>query len=183
MSEEEMNYWKEIEALGGFVWRMNHDLADGRIEDPDGKIDKSIEEAQQRIECLVSEVKEKFGVIPLKDYPKVKSLQSLPPSPEGKTYYWDWYNKMKDIFYKEEYNKLICSACPFSDGVEKFKINIIPCRINKGIMYSLMEPYICGMISYEKWTEKKLYKKIFDTYGNKELRRFKEKEKELREKN
>ncbi len=178
--KKEMDYWLEIEGRGGFVWRMNHDLADGRIEDADGSIDESIRENQGRIESLVAELKDKFGVIPPKEYPAVEWPQALPPAPKGRIYYWDWYNKMKDVFYRAEYEKIICSACPFSDGVEEFKIGRIPCRISKGIVYSLLEDHICAKVSYEKWSEKRLYKEIFKTYGNKELRRFKEKERDLK---
>ena len=89
---------------------------------------------------------------------------------------------MKDMFYKEEYDKIICSACPFSNGVEQFKIDIIPCRIHSdGVIHSLMEPYVCGMISYRDWSEQRLYKKIFKVYGTEELRKFKEKERSLEE--
>ena len=32
----EIFLWLAIEELGGFLWRMNHDLADGRIDSTPG---------------------------------------------------------------------------------------------------------------------------------------------------
>jgi len=178
--ETEMEYWETIEALGGFVWRMNHDLGDGRIEDPDGEIAQAIEEGKQILNRLATELSEKFGVIQPKDYPKTEPGQERPPAPEGKIYYWDWYQKMKDAVYRSDYEKIICSACPFSEGVEKMKIGIIPCSVFPGVAYRLTAPHICLMTDWGgRWTKERLYQEIIAKGGEEALQTFKEKEKEL----
>jgi|SRR3989338_11364060 len=41
--ETEAEYWAAIEDLGGFMWKTNHDLSHGRIQDPTGEISQSVE--------------------------------------------------------------------------------------------------------------------------------------------
>ena len=169
----ETEYWMAIEELGGFSWRMNHDLADGRIEDPKGAIDKEIQEAVEIQKKLVAKLKEKFGVIPPDECPQKEIDKELPPAPEGKIYYWNWYHKMKEQAYREEYQGIICSACPFSKGVE-YMISMgghIPCGLIQGSIYRLHAPYACGMLNFGDMSEEDLHKAI-QKKGEKALRLF-----------
>lgn len=172
--ETEMEYWEAIEGLGGFAWRMNHDLADERIRDPSGGIDLDIQDARQISARLVSELGKKFGVIPPQDCPKIELGQKPPKAPKGKIYYWDWYNKMKNRAYSIDYEKIICSACPFSKGVKKM-ISLggqIPCGAFRGFLYRLDAPYRCGMLGIDDWSEEKFQQGIIRKGGEAALVRF-----------
>ena len=176
--ETEMEYWQAIEGLGGFIWSTNHDLADGRIQDPSGGMDRDIQDARQISTRLVSELGEKFGVIPPQDYPKVELGQKPPKAPKGKKYYWDWYKKMKKLAYSIDYEKIICSACPFSEGVERM-ISLgsqIPCGAFGGCLYKLRAPYLCGMLDTKSWGEEELRQEIIRKGGEAALVRFRIKE-------
>ncbi len=59
------------------LWRINHDLADGRIEDPDGVIAKGLEQQQEMIEYAVDQTV-RFGVDP-------------DPRSTGNPSYWLWF--------------------------------------------------------------------------------------------
>lgn len=125
--ETEVEYWEAIEALGGYIWRTKHD---GRMALND-EIEKSLQSAEELSERLVAEIGEKFGII---DYPKFEFGQTPPLAPEGKTYYWDWYKRMKQEVYRKEYEGLICSACPLSTGLEHMVAlgGVIPCGVWRG---------------------------------------------------
>ncbi len=176
--ETEMEYWGVIEGLGGFAWRMNHDLADGRIEDKTGGVDKDIQEAQELSAKLVSELKEKFGVIPPEECPKLKLGEKAPPAPEGKIYYWDWYQKMKELYWRVDYEKLICGACPFSKGVEEM-IRMggnIPCGRINGSIYQLRPSFQCHFTHFRELTPEQLYGEILKKGGEPALISFKVRE-------
>lgn len=176
----ELEYFEAIEGLGGLQWRMNHDLADGRIEDPKGEVSESIDKLQASLEQLVDEVCGNFCVIHPKDCPKLAFGETSPPASQGKTYYWDWYKKMEAESYAKEYNGIICSACPFSGGVEEMiRLRQIPCNEFNGSLYNLHNPFTCGMLSYCEWTEEYLYSRISE-FGAEALEKFKAKEKELK---
>jgi len=100
--ETEMEYWRAIETLGGILWNLEHELADGRLTDSDGEIDRYIKIARQISKDLVAELGERFGVIAPEDYPKVEFNETPPSPPEGKIYYWDWYKKMKAEAFEEQ---------------------------------------------------------------------------------
>ena len=57
----EVELYVTINSLGGFIWQMNHDLADGRIPES-SDINESLAEAQRKIEFAVEQTK-RFGVI------------------------------------------------------------------------------------------------------------------------
>jgi hypothetical protein len=181
--QTEMEYWQCIEGLGGFAWRMNHDLADGRISDPDGSIDKKIVSAREISTRLVQEIAEKFNVIPPDQMPKRQVGESLPPAPEGKIYYWDWYHKWQREFYQGLYDKIICSACPMSEGVDRFiGLNQIPCSVFPGALYHLRANHQCGMlgIRHGEWTTQRLHSAIFNKCGKEALAIFKAKQAALK---
>lgn len=177
--ETEMEYWQTIEALGGVAWSLNHDLSDGRIDDdPTCTLDKTIKKAYELSAKLASELSEKFGVIQPKDCPKVEIGQKPPKPPKGKKYYWKWYEKMEKIYYKMSYEKIICSACPFSEGVN-YMIELggwIPCGVVCGSRNMLRYPFKCGV-----WEdEKKVREEIIKKGGELAFVRFKIKEAGLR---
>ena len=176
--ETEMEYYQVIEGLGGFAWRMDHDLADGRIEDETGGIDKDIQDARKISATLVAELKEKFGVIPPEECPKVEPGKEAPPAPKGKIYYWDWYKKMKDLSFRIDYEKIICSACPFCGGVKEMmdRGGSIPCHKINGVLYRLGQPFVCSFVAYKELTPEQLYAEILKKGGEVALTRFKIKE-------
>jgi hypothetical protein len=181
--ETEVEYWEAIEALGGYIWSTNHSLCHGRME-PSVEIEKFLQSAGEMSERLVVEIGEKFGVIHPKDCPRVEVDQTPPPAPEGKTYYWDWYKRMKQDVYRKEYEDLICSACPLSDGLERMVAlgGIIPCGVFRGTIYRLRAPYQCAMTEHEIWSEQKLHEEIAKKAGETALSQFQKKERELKDK-
>jgi len=180
----EMEYWETIETVGGYVWSTNHALSHGRIEDPDGEVAASVLKAQGVLEGLVGELEGKFGVIHPKNCPKVEIGKQPTPPPEGKTYYWDWYQRMKQESYKAEYDGMICSACPFSEGVEKMVAlgGVVPCKVFSGMMYRLTRPYACGMLHGGGWSQETLDRRITKAVGPDGLEKFRAKERGLAEK-
>ncbi|NQT50123.1 hypothetical protein HQ571_05500 [Candidatus Kuenenbacteria bacterium] len=180
--ETEMEYWSVIEALGGFIWQMNHSLSHGRIEDPDGGVEKDITSSREIQLRLVSEIVEKFGVIAPQDCPKVEFGEESPPAPEGKIYYWDWYKKMKAESYQTEYDGLICSACPFSEGVERM-ISLggqIPCGVFSGSISRLRAPHLCAMVTFADWSEDNLRVEMVVNHGEEAFVAFQTRVEELK---
>lgn len=181
--ETELEYWAVIEDLGGFTWSINHDIGHGRIKSSP-EIARDLLDARNIQELLVSELFVKFGVVHLKDCPRVKFDEKMPEAPSGMKWYWDWYNEMKRKAYELEYNGIICSACPFSKGVEEM-IGLggkIPCGIFKGMLYRLSAPHICAIcegICGTKWSVDQFYSKILNEHGQKALDAFKVKKEEL----
>jgi len=178
--ETEVEYWVSIETLGGFIWRMNHDLADGRIKDPTGGIDKDILEARKVSEQLVEELWEKFGVVSPKNCPELTLAQrmagqKLPPAPFGMEYYWDWYYRMKKFTHDAMYENDICSACPYSRGNNG---NGIDCGLYGGMASNLTPNYIgCLMIKEmgywaEAYTMDEFLKKLETEHGKSACNRF-----------
>ncbi len=183
--ETELEYFRAIESLGAFIWTMEHDLADGRIEDSEGGIDNDIQKFRRISKKLVSELKEKFGVIPPEEYPNTEIGKTPPPAPEGKTYYWDWYKKMNKESFLAMFNKLICSVCPFNENFGKMSEEIeitsrISCTFYKGSFSKLRAPYSCFLVDFQNWTKEKLYQKIILEHGEEALEVFKAKEEKLK---
>jgi len=85
--------WLLIENLGGFIWRMNHDLADGRIEDPTDTISGDITTARMVIEHLV--LRTSLHGVEF-DYSLDNDLQLPRPQSES---YWKWYNRQADMYW------------------------------------------------------------------------------------
>src|SRR3989338_4240536 len=75
--QTEVEYWKAIEGLGGYFWSTNHGLCHGHIEDKDGEVAKSIEDARKISERLAVELGEKFGVIHPRACPFSEGLQPM----------------------------------------------------------------------------------------------------------
>ncbi len=78
----EIFLWAAIEQLGGFIWRMNHDLADGRIKStPD--IEDDLIMMRNNQEYAIDQL-ERFGV--------------SDPRRESNKEYWEWYKTWKDYW-------------------------------------------------------------------------------------
>lgn len=170
--ETEMEYWENIEALGGFIWHTNHDLIHGRYESSP-EIEESLKSARETSEKLVAELEEKFGVIPPGKIPQRKFGQDRPPAPpKGKTYYWDWYHKMKEKRYQEKYDGMICSRCPYSEGLVRLMIGVVPCGLFKGTMSRLPAPNKCGMLHWNDIGKEGLYSKMLAEHGAEALEKF-----------
>ena len=87
----EVDLYLTIDGLGYFVWRMNHDLADGRICDNDkqrAEVDKDIQKVQKQLEETVPYCS-RFGV----DYELIEKENPI----TGRNVqvacddYWKWY--------------------------------------------------------------------------------------------
>ena len=97
-SMPEIMLYYTINELGRFIWRMNHDMADGRIPIADHPaIDESLLEAQQKIQIAV-DTTARFGV-------------EQPRNAEGVANpgYWKWF-RWWDAYAKglsdEQFQKL-----------------------------------------------------------------------------
>ena len=179
--ETEVEYWEAIEGLGGFIWATEHDMGHGRILDTDGSVRREIAEARQISQRLVNELTNKFGVINPSDRAGIKPGQPVPPAPEGKTYYWDWYKKMKLQVYSKDYEAMICSACPFSRGLQ-YMVDLgghVPCDIFPGVLYRLVPPHRCRMLDEVECGAVGLHTKIVEKVGMEGLKKFLKKEEEL----
>ena len=89
MEKLEIEELKEIEVyfiineIGGFIWRMNHDMADGRIPEKDWPaIDRDIKKMSETQQYAVS-ITPKFGVVP----PYRDPQENKRPSAQ----YWAWF--------------------------------------------------------------------------------------------
>jgi len=182
----EMDYWKLIKVLADIIFYNNYDLTHGNVDgNHKMKVINQRDEAIELQEKIVVELSEKFGVIRSIYYPVVKPGETLPPAPEGKIYYYDWYKKRKLDFYTEEYEKIICSACPLSNGLDEMMnlSGVIPCGATRGSIYHLRVPYQCGMIG--TWSKEELYfeiKKKAGEMAEMALLKFQKKKEELEKK-
>ena len=168
----ERKFWEAIEYLEGTAYGMSRDLARGYIEDPTGEVSREITEMYELSEKLVGEACRKYGIV-------TRKISLVP----GKMLYGDWYQKMLDNWIREEYEKIICSACPFSDGLDEMikTGGDVPCSEWNGVLYRLGVPYLCAMTSHN-WTERELTEKIVKKGGRTALERFAKKEEDLRAK-
>lgn len=135
--ETELEFWDVIDSLGGMAWHMGHDLGHGRIEDTDGCVSKEINAYSEAVVELVKDMCDKFNV----------SLEKE----DGKVYYWDWYSKNKDLFYRNEYDNIICSSCPYSEGADQMvKMGgTIPCSKWGGVLSRLPQNFQCAIMSFK----------------------------------
>jgi len=94
MIQDEHTTWARIEELGGTIWFLEHEMADGRL-DSSPEIISKLSEMRDEINAAVSDACDRFHIIHPRDYPERGSNGELPPAPDGYEYYWDWYNRMK----------------------------------------------------------------------------------------
>ena len=88
---------------------------------------------------------------------------------------------MQAEFYRSEYEKIICSACPFTKGVDAFYSNRgrnYPCKVASGTA-GLINDKICGMVAWGDWTETHLFKRVAEK-GKGALEKFKAKQAALK---
>lgn len=176
--ETQEDYWEAIESLGGYIYGTSRGISKGHIE-PSDEVSGSIEDARKIQKGLVWDIYKKFGVIPPEWFnaPNDETIDRTPEEP-GKQY-WDWYREQKKLFAKKEYEKTICSACPFSEGSEK-SVDRVPCSIHPGGQMKLIFPHRCGMYDFDTFGPKKLHKKMSEEFGDEALQIFLNKEEELR---
>jgi len=143
--ETEEDYWEIIEGLGGLNWGMrhSHDYSDG--------MSQAIASTQKSLEDVVLEMCLKFGVI----HPHQPVL-----TPEGTREYWEWYRGTKDKILGDEYDRTVCSCCPFA-GSKKRHIGgngaSIPCSFVDGSHRLTIETASvrCEQAEYNgRWAEK-----------------------------
>ncbi len=76
---DEITLYFMIDVIGGHLWRMNHDIADGRVESTED-IQKDLKNMRWRIEHAVDQTT-RFGVDALVRNEKGKANDS----------YWKWF--------------------------------------------------------------------------------------------
>lgn len=176
----ELEYWFVIDFLGSFLWRINHDLAGDCIQSASEKKNE-LKEVQQTMDKLVLELAQ-FGVVHPKECPTIRLGEEKPKAFKGKMWYWEWYKKMKKIYYSSEYENLICSACPFSNGLEELiSGNGILCSLIDAMLYQLPEPALCAVINRGgDCSREMLLEEIRKKGGDEAVEKFKAKENELK---
>ena len=176
--ETESEYWEMIEGLGGLSYNTARGIRRGHIEET-----VEIREAMAKWGSLqlkyAEEIAQKFGVIMEGQPPR--SEADTTPAPEGKKWYWCWFDEMKRKAYSADYEKLICSACPLSEGLDEMIVlgGSIPCSAFTGSMYRLSRPWVCGMIHCDGWTEEKLLSEIRAKTGDDGVKIYLEKKEAL----
>jgi hypothetical protein len=80
----EVFLWTFIEEAGGFIWRMNHEIAHGRIESTPA-IEQDILNMREYSQYCVGQLY-RFGIL---DPVESKDAQDR---------YWEWYRAWKDYF-------------------------------------------------------------------------------------
>jgi len=175
----ETEYWEAIEATGQYIFSTSRALSRGQITDTKSTVARSITQARRISERLSVELCRKFSVIHPNDCPTVELGKSPPLPPVGKEFYWDWYRRMKVAKYSKEYEGMICSACPFSNGLpEMVTTGATPCDIFPGRIFALWPPFECAML--QEWSRKKLYAEIAGKAGRETLARFQKRRRSLR---
>lgn len=96
----EYSLYSTIDSLGYFIWRYNHDLADGRIASSN-EINTMLEEAQYAIEFAVLNTR-RFGV----EIPEPEDEKHVENTDSYKKWYEWWDNYIKNVLSNEEYNLL-----------------------------------------------------------------------------
>lgn len=84
----ELELYEQIEALGGLIWRINHDLADGRIKGDDESTGLNGLRIHQQ---YLLQLTRKFGV-------EIDEPSENPVHPTAS--YWCWYEHWNDHFKK-----------------------------------------------------------------------------------
>lgn len=186
----EMDLFLVIEGSGGLIHSTARGIRKENIEETSGR--KDIDELQKLQLDTAKELTEKYGIILPPEGPKRKwngDYSDAPPAPEGKRWYWPWYQEKKQEMLQAEYDSIICSACAFSSGDINELSSRIPCTAVRGSIYNLNVPFQCGMVDYYRavpehgeWTRDQLLAKIREKAGEGAVETFLVKEKLLTEK-
>lgn len=141
--ETELEYWEAIEGLGSAMYMNARLIRRGDIEDTDGSISQGIEDMAKFQKKLFDEICEKFGIIPFEDSPKTEAEQKACVPPDGKIFYWVWYRKLEREYSQIKYNQLLCSVCPFSQGLDAFiPSHIVHCDFDQNVMKEFRHHHI-----------------------------------------
>jgi hypothetical protein len=97
----ELDLYMTINSIGHFIWRMNHDMADGRIELKPGLVHDLLE-AQYAIEFAVTNTN-RFGI----DITKGTETEHVKPSDNYYTWLRAWDDYIQYELNEDEYNKLM----------------------------------------------------------------------------
>ncbi|MFA6295915.1 MAG: hypothetical protein WC663_01025 [Patescibacteria group bacterium] len=167
--KSELEYFLAIEALGGeyfYVYRES----DYKEETDQSRI---LKRAMAMLDTMARELAQ-FGVIHPNDCPERQIGKKLPDAPEGKKWYWHWFYDMREVYYRELYNRLLCPACPFDKGFLGFRYNHrnFPCNHFRAFrqIASMADDVLCGVMHYQKVPIEMLLVDIF-RISNRELTR------------
>ena len=89
----EVDLYFAIDALGGHIWRCNHDMYHGRIPKTD------LTEEQYAIEYMVYQTK-KFGV----ELPEPEVDKHITPTPSYRAWFEFYHHHFNDVLSNEEWN-------------------------------------------------------------------------------
>jgi len=182
-------YFALIDGLGGqahFMHRIQvreerYASREGREPRKDHDFSSDVSRAHEIADILATELEAKFGIIHPKNCPKPDADGKYPDPPEGKQWYRPWFDKMREQWLQSEFDKHICSSCPFNEGIGSFSYRI-PCGspARGGLMMNrLVRLHVCGLVDNEKWTRKEMLAAIEEKGGKEGLRLFLEKEQAL----
>lgn len=120
----ELTLYHIIKEIGGNIWAINHNSADGRIEFRD--YEETYNDLRRKIKLAVNQTK-RFGVIPLGDNDLL--TQS----------YWEWYRTWK----KE-------AIIPFKCPICKEEVNIV--NITRGLPFGQIIEAFCKKCDH-RWSK------------------------------
>lgn len=180
----ERDLWLIIEVYGGEIFIINRQANKGNIDEEFAN--KQIPAYKTIQTKALEQITQRFGVVL---YPKGfdGNVGNLPPLPEGKKYYWDWYKEWKLLILQEALESMICSACPFFGDVNELSRHI-PCTIlPSGMTLCNLHPaWRCGLVPSGaknlepgEMTIDQLHEKIKKKGGKIALEKFVKKEKDL----
>lgn len=114
--KDEKEWWMFMEQTGELQWRINHDLADRRPWTDPSRDNEALDEIGRILIFWGAAVADMFGLILPEQCPKgnksyragetvadiacgiigVEKGTVIPQPPEGKKWWWDWYQEMKE---------------------------------------------------------------------------------------
>lgn len=166
ISWTELDYWRHIEALGGAIWSSDRARGRGR-PDITGLGEDGALNMRALQHALALELSDRFGIILPQQTPQVGYGEPLPDPPEGKRWYRDWYDAAKREAWGAEYNGMICSACPFSRGLDHMikQGGRIPCSQWMGFINFLRYPHECALVTNDTWSRGEFLRHIAEAGG------------------
>ncbi|MCL4384496.1 hypothetical protein M1116_03510 [Patescibacteria group bacterium] len=182
--QTEQEYWECLYSLGSSLYATEHDLCDGRIDDPDGEVARDQSQGYEIGRRLISEACDKFGLIHPNDIPRNTTGQ-LPPLPPGKKMYFnDWLQAKRREWLTLEYHKTICSGCILSEGLEEFILREggICCSLSHSLGI-LVHSDTCDLVEPiwdDHWSRRRLLTNIRARGGQAAVIVFRQKEAELK---
>lgn len=177
--ETEKEFYEIIRYIEKVVGGIKSDASSERITKEIAE--RKIKRYKDLLEVLFSALGLRYNIVfPENFSSKNEDMATMPNAPSGKIWYQDWYRKMKIECRKTEYEGIICSACPLSEGAEAFASGkYIPCIPWGAGLCSLGKPHECAMISPPqfRWKREELLAEIRKTGGGEEaVKKFERKE-------